>query len=67
MPSQPKRTFTKAISWETLSTTATLGLAYWMFGNFGGCVLFSFIAYFMKLGLFYFHDRFWHKITWGKI
>ena len=67
MSSTPKRTFLKALSWETISTTATLGLAWLMFGNIGACITFSFIAYFMKLGLFYFHDRFWHTVKWGKI
>jgi uncharacterized membrane protein len=67
MSSQPKRTILKSISWETLSTTAMLGLAYWMFGNIGTCITFSIIAYFMKLGLFYVHDRCWHKVQWGKI
>lgn len=53
------RTVAKAIAWESISTAATLGLAFAMFGNIGSCILFSVIAYLMKLVLFYFHDRIW--------
>ena len=54
-----RRTFLKAISFETISTITGCGLAWLMFGNFGSCVLYSVIAYAMKLALFCWHERLW--------
>jgi uncharacterized membrane protein len=65
--STPKRTAAKALSWETFSNLVCLGLAYAMFGNIGGCLIFTAIAFVVKLVLFYFHDRAWHMCRWGKI
>ncbi len=64
--STPARTFVKALSWETFSTVACFGLAWVIFGNIGTCVQFALIAFFMKLGLFYIHERIFHQISWGK-
>ena len=61
-----KRSIVKAISWETISNAICLGLAYLMFGNFGGCLLFTGVCFVLKLGLFYYHDRIWHQIPFGK-
>jgi uncharacterized membrane protein len=61
-----KRSVAKAISWETFSNAVCLGLAYIMFGNFGGCLVFTGIAFLVKLVLFYYHDLIWSRINWGK-
>ena len=65
--STPRRTFVKALSWESFSTAATFGLAWLMFGNLGTCVAFAGTSYVMKLILFYHHERIWHQIPYGKI
>jgi uncharacterized membrane protein len=54
-----RRTLLKAISFETISTITGCGLAWLMFGDFGSCVLYSVIAYAMKLTLFCWHERLW--------
>jgi len=66
MPSTPKRSFIKGLSWETFSNLVCFTLAYAMFGNIGGCVMFTIIAFVVKLAMFYGHERLWHRITWGK-
>jgi len=65
-PSTPKRSIAKALSWETFSTLATFALAFGMFGNAGVCVAFAAVSFVMKLILFYYHERIWHQVDWGK-
>jgi uncharacterized membrane protein len=65
-PSTRKRTVTKALTWETFSNLVCFGLAYLMFGNIGGCAVFTAICFIVKLILFYEHERVWHQIPWGK-
>jgi uncharacterized membrane protein len=65
-PSTPKRSVAKAISWETFSNLVCFVLAYAMFGNIGGCLIFTGIAFVVKLILFYYHERIWHQVEWGK-
>jgi len=64
--SKPLRSFMKAISWETISTLATFGLAWLMFGQIQTCILFAAISYVMKLGMFFIHERIWHQVSYGK-
>jgi len=64
--STPKRTFVKALSWETFSNLVCFGLAYLMFGNIGDCAIFTTICFVVKLFLFYLHERAWHQISYGK-
>jgi uncharacterized membrane protein len=65
--SKPLRSFVKAVSWETISTLATFGLAWLMFGQVRTCVVFASVSYVLKLVMFYGHERVWHKFTWGKL
>ena len=64
--STPKRSIAKAASWETFSNLVCFALAYATFGNLGGCVAFTLICFAVKLILFYYHERIWHQVEWGK-
>lgn len=64
--STPKRSFLKALSWETFSNLICFVLAIAMFGNIGGCVAFTILAFIVKLILYYWHERIWHQIPFGK-
>ena len=63
--SSRKRTWVKGLSFEIVSNLVGLGLAYWWFGNFTGCVAYTVVCFFLKCGLFYYHERVWHQIPWG--
>jgi adenylylsulfate kinase len=65
-PSTSKRSIAKAITWETFSSLVCFGLAYATFGNLGGCAVFTVVCFVVKLILFYYHERMWHQIRWGK-
>jgi uncharacterized membrane protein len=54
-----KRTILKGMSWEAISSTACLGLAYCVFGNFGDCLTFTGGCIALKVVLFYFHESLW--------
>jgi adenylylsulfate kinase len=66
-PSTPKRSFLKALSWETFSNLLTFGLALAIFGDVTVCTVFFIIGFILKLALFYVHERIWHQVQWGKI
>lgn len=66
-PSTPKRSFAKALSWESISNLATFALAYVMFGNVALCLVFFLISFVLKLAMFYAHERLWHQVRWGKV
>ncbi|MFA5378849.1 MAG: DUF2061 domain-containing protein [Dehalococcoidia bacterium] len=56
-----KRAIYKAISWEGISNTAALGLAYLMFGHAVDCIVFTVCVMALKLVGYYWHERFWDK------
>jgi uncharacterized membrane protein len=67
----PTRSIIKAISWRVIASGTTFILAIIFFGNdpqavekaTGVAVAESFI----KMALYYLHERAWINITWGKI
>jgi len=64
--STPKRSLAKAVSWESFSNAVCFALAYIVFGNIGGCAVLTAICFLVKLVLFYYHERIWHRIPYGK-
>lgn len=60
------RTITKGFSFEVVSNLVGLGITYMWFGNWGNCLLFTGVCFIVKLTLFYFHERAWHQIPYGK-
>lgn len=66
-PSTRKRSIAKAVCWETISNLVCFGLAIAMFGNVSGCAVFTLICFGLKLLMYYYHERVWHQVTWGKI
>jgi uncharacterized membrane protein len=65
-PSAPERSIFKAVSWETFSNLVCGGLAYGWFGDLTSCVAFTGVCFVVKLILFYYHERLWHQIPFGK-
>ncbi len=49
----------KAVTFETLSNTLCLGIAYSYFGHFGACLIFTGICFVLKLILYYYHEKVW--------
>ena len=56
-----RRLVAKDISYQAISNLASLGLAWIMFGNIGGCVVFGTICFVAKTLIFYVHERLWDR------
>ena len=61
-----KRSLVKSISWRVLATMATMSLVYIFTGRFELAISVGLIEVFLKLLLYYFHERAWLNISWGK-
>jgi len=60
------RSFIKGVSWETIGFIITLFAIYLIYGNFLSSLVFTLILTLFKVFLFFFHERLWKKIRWGK-
>lgn len=61
-----KRSVLKAISWRTWATITTAILVFIFTGEFALAVTIGFLEVFAKMGLYFFHERLWQKISFGK-
>ncbi|MEM5565938.1 DUF2061 domain-containing protein [Psychroserpens sp. AS72] len=61
-----KRTLVKTISWRVLGTVATIVISYAITGTLALAFSIGFIELISKLVLYYFHERTWNKIKWGR-
>jgi len=65
-PSKRRRSIAKALTWRVMSTMITGGLAYAFFGGWGACGILMGCDFVIKFLLYYYHDRAWHQVDWGK-
>lgn len=61
------RSIVKTISWRLTGSGATFLIAYLMTGNFALAGTIGVIQLISNTVLYYFHERIWNKIHWGKI
>lgn len=61
-----KRSILKAISWRTWATVTTAALVFIFTGKFAMAITIGFLEVFAKMGLYFFHERLWQKISFGK-
>ena len=61
-----KRSILKAVSWRTWATITTAVLVYLFTGKFALALTIGFLEVFAKMGLYFFHERLWQKIRYGK-
>ncbi len=67
MAEKAYRTVVKTISWRTIGTLDTILISYFITGDLKMAASIGSIELFTKMGLYYFHERAWNKITFGKI
>ena len=63
---KPLRSITKAVSWRVVGTIDTLVVSYWVTGQIVSAASIASIDFITKLVLYFFHERIWNKIKWGK-
>lgn len=63
---KPIRSIAKAVSWRLLGTIDTLVVSYFITGEVTLAASIASIDFVTKLILYFFHERIWNKIKWGK-
>ena len=61
-----RRSVVKAFTWRTLSTLDTIVISYFLTGEITTAVSIGGIEVFTKMFLYFFHERIWNMIKWGK-
>lgn len=61
-----KRSIVKGISWRAVATTTTIIIVYVFFGRLDLAIAAGVIETFLKVGLYWAHERAWFKVTWGR-
>jgi uncharacterized membrane protein len=63
---KPLRSVLKALSWRVVGTIDTLVVSYYVTGKFTLAASIASVDFLTKLVLYFFHERIWNKIKWGK-
>lgn len=61
-----KRSLIKGISWRFVATTTTIIIVYVFFGRLDLAIAAGLLESTAKIFLYFFHERFWQKIKFGK-
>ena len=61
-----KRSIIKGVTWRAIATTTTVIIVYFFFGRLDLAIAAGLIESVLKVGLYWDHERLWHKIRWGK-
>jgi uncharacterized membrane protein len=63
---KPVRSIAKALSWRIVGTLDTLVVSYFVTGKLVLAASIASVDFLTKLVLYFFHERIWNKIKWGK-
>lgn len=61
------RSIVKAFSWRMTGTLDTIIVSYIVSGKIRIALTIGFVELFTKITLYYFHERLWNKIRFGRI
>ena len=60
------RSLVKAISWRATGTVDTVVVSYLITGHLRWALSIGVVELFTKVTLYYFHERLWNRITFGR-
>jgi adenylylsulfate kinase len=60
-----KRSILKGITWRAVATSTTVIIVYFFFGRLDLAIATGLIESILKIGLYWGHERLWHKVRWG--
>ncbi|TXE09754.1 DUF2061 domain-containing protein [Seonamhaeicola algicola] len=63
---KPIRSVAKALSWRVVGTLDTLVVSYFLTGKIAVAASIASVDFITKLILYFFHERVWNAIKWGK-
>jgi uncharacterized membrane protein len=61
-----KRSIVKTVSWRVVGTLATVTISYIITGTMALAFSIGGIELVSKMALYFFHERAWNNIKWGK-
>jgi uncharacterized membrane protein len=61
-----KRSLVKTISWRVIASLTTVSIVYVFTGKIVLSIGIGAVEVFVKMLLYYLHERVWQKIAWGK-
>lgn len=67
MSEKSYRSIVKTMSWRTIGTIDTIIISYIITGKPGLAFSIGGIEVFTKMALYYFHERTWNRINFGRI
>ena len=62
-----KRSIVKATTWRVLATVSTMAIVYVFTREMALSLGVGVVEVVLKLLLYYFHERVWHQIGWGRL
>jgi uncharacterized membrane protein len=65
-PESHSRSFVKAVSWRLLGSLDTFVISYFVTGKLVFAASIASVETFTKVALFYFHERAWAAVPWGR-
>ena len=63
---RPIRSIAKALSWRVVGTLDTLLISYLLTGKIAIAASIASIDFLTKMVLYFFHERVWNLVSWGK-
>ena len=63
---KPIRSIAKALSWRVVGTLDTLLISYLLTGKMALAASIASIDFLTKMVLYFFHERLWNMVKWGK-
>jgi uncharacterized membrane protein len=67
MIEKPHRSVVKAISWRVTGTLDTIVISFLITGHLRWALSIGFVELFTKITLYYFHERIWNRISFGRV
>jgi uncharacterized membrane protein len=61
------RSIVKAISWRATGTVDTIVISFIITGKIKMALSIGFVELFTKIALYYFHERLWNRISFGRV
>jgi len=62
----PRRSIAKSISWRIIGTLDTILISWVVTGTLSVAFSIGVVELFTKMILYFFHERIWNKINWGR-
>lgn len=67
MADKPYRSLVKAMSWRVTGTLDTMAISFLITGKLKWALSIGMVEVFTKICLYYFHERVWNVISFGRL